>query len=322
MFEKSQFFIILIILLIVLYYSKCEWLDPTNLFKSTDFFSTVENPEQSKQTLDLNLLPKPQIINPGKRIAFVYLYTPNISDYASHSIKNLTNYVISKGYTLIIYDQILDSNVYPCWNKILAILANLKNYDYIVWFDADAIISNPNKRIEDYVNLQPDKDLLICFDCVKDKECVNSGIMIIANTKWSYDLFERTWNNPTPHNHNDQNILYMEILKQSYPNITPKIKYPEICHELVHPKVYVFPENYFNSHITNYLRDDFIIHLMGLDSISRINIMRQINTKLGLDNYNNDDCVKKIQELGLPEYYGKQFKTEEIEKICYTGRKI
>ena len=334
MLNKTEFIILLIILLVLLYYSKCEWINPEYWFNTYDLFSVVDNSKSTASTvntesivntvkqfseIDLNLIPKPQIINPGKKIAFVYLYTLNISDYASHSIKNLTDYVIKQGYTLIIYDKIIESNVYPCWNKVLAILANLKNYDYVVWFDADAIISNRNKRIEDFINLQPDKDLLLCFDCVKDRECINSGVMIIANTDWAYNLFVKTWNNPIPHHHNDQRVLYHEILKESHPESEPLYSYFKICDNIVHPKVYIFPENQFNSHIDNYLLNDFVIHLMGLDKTSRINIMRQINTKLGLDNYEQDDCVKLIEKLGYPELKGKD-KDTQIEKNCYTGR--
>jgi hypothetical protein len=161
----------------------------------------------------------------------------------------------------------------------------------------------------------------MCFDCIKDKECVNSGVMIIANTPWSFNLFSKTWNNPTPHRHNDQNILYMEILKESHPEVIPKIKYPELCDSNIHSKVFIFPENKFNSHITNYLLGDFVIHLMGLDTVSRVNIMRQINTKLGLDNYENNDCVKIIEQLGYNNI-NKEQKENMITKFCYTGRKI
>ncbi len=259
---------------------------------------------------------KPEIINPGKKIAFVYVYTPNIYSYAQHSIKNLTSYVMSHGYTLIIYNQIMNNDVMPCWNKVLAILANLKSYEYIVWFDADAIVSNPNIRIEHFVNSNPNKDLLICFDCNKEKECVNSGIMIIANTEWTNDLFKKTWESPLPHVHNDQNVLLNVILSETYPEKEFSLKFPEICKEDIHLKVKVFKENDFNCHITNYLSGDFIIHLMGLDTDSRINIMRQINTALGLDNYKPSECIRALN------LYGKQDinvdkRNKYIPEACY-----
>lgn len=299
---KKIIFLILILILIF-------------MIKKTEYFESNIEPVEKLPELNLSKI-KPQIINPNKKIAFVYVYTPNILDYAQHSITNLKNYIKLHDYTLIIYNQVLSDKVMPCWNKILAILANLKSYDYIVWFDADAIISNPNISIEHFINSNKSKDLLLCYDCDKNKECVNSGIMIIANTDWAYKLFEKTWNSPMPHAHNDQNVLYNIILSEEHPGREFSLKYPEICGSDIHEKVGVLPENTFNSHITNYLHGDFIIHLMGLDKESRINIMRQINTALGLDNYKPSKCIRALNVYGKKDV-SKEIRDKMIPTMCY-----
>lgn len=305
---NTKIIIFLIIILIILFMIKP---------RLEHFESNIGIPEKLSE-LDLSKY-KPQIFNPNKKIAFVYVYTPNIFDYAQHSIVNLKNYVLTHGYTLIIYDKVLSDKVKPCWNKVLAILANLKSYDYMVWFDADAIISNPNIPIEHFINSNKSKDLLICYDCDKEKECLNSGIMIITNTDWAYKLFEKTWDSPIPHEHNDQNVLYNTILSESYPDRKFELKYPEICDNGVHEKVGVLPENTFNSHITNYLHGDFAIHLMGLDTESRINIMRQINTALKLDNYKSSECIRALNAYGKKEV-NKEIRDKMIPSMCYTKK--
>jgi hypothetical protein len=306
---KKIIFLLVIIILLLVSNSKSE------------YFDVVEDLEQLEKVSELDLsVIKPQILNPNKKIAFVYVYTPNISDYAKHSIINLKNYVLKHDYTLIIYDKVLSDKVSPCWNKVLAILANLKSYDYLVWFDADAIIFNPSIPIQYFINANKSKDLLICYDCAKDKECVNSGIMIIANTDWAYRLFEKTWDSWIPHGHNDQNVLYYTILSEVYPEYEFSLKYPEICKDDIHEKIAILPENKFNSHITNYLNGDFVIHLMGLNKESRINIMRQINTVLGLDNYEPSDCIKALNMYGKKEI-SKEIRDDKIPLMCYINYK-
>lgn len=306
--HNTKIILLLLFTIIFLYITKSK----------TEHFESSKEPVDKLSELDL-FKYKPQIINPNKKIAFVYVYTQNILDYAQHSIANLKNYVLTHGYTLIIYDKPLSEKVMPCWNKVLAILANLKSYNYVVWFDADAIICNPNIPIEHFINSNKSKDLMLCFDCDKDKECLNSGIMIIANTDWAYKLFEKTWNSPIPHEHNDQNVLYNVILSESYPERKFELKYPEVCDSGVHEKVGVLPENTFNSHITNYLHGDFVIHLMGLDKESRINIMRQINTALGFDNYKTSECIRALNTYGKKDV-SKGVRDKMIPEICYVKK--
>jgi hypothetical protein len=43
---------------------------------------------------------------------------------------------------------------------------------------------------------------------------------------------------------------------------------------------------------------------------SRIKIMRQINTSLGLDNYGEKDCIDLINNVNIPD------KVKKIRNIC------
>ena len=234
-------------------------------------------------------------INTDAEIIFVYVYTPNIYSYAKHSIKNLLTYANKYNYGVIIYNNVFNNNVSPCWNKIAAILENLSKHKYLVWFDADAIISNFNIKIESLIDKMSSIDLYLCFDISLEKECINSGVMIIKNTEWSLNLFTRVWYSHFVHGHNDQNVIFYEIVKDLYPNSEPNLKYSNFCNKILHPKVKFLSENTFNTNILNYNSGDFIIHLMGESLRVRINIMRQINTKLGLDNYNNKECVDLLE---------------------------
>ena len=92
--------------------------------------SYLENFEQEKYPIKKI---EPQIkYNPNATIAFVYFYTPNIFSYAKHSILNILSYAEKHNYGIIIYDKPFNNDVSMCWNKIVTIMENLKNYKYLV----------------------------------------------------------------------------------------------------------------------------------------------------------------------------------------------
>lgn len=77
----------------------------------------------------------------------------------------------------------------PAWNKILCIQKALNEYDcdWLFWLDADTYILDGEKKIESYLS---DKDLIVCQD-----PCgINTGAMLIKNSKWSSWLFSESWN--------------------------------------------------------------------------------------------------------------------------------
>ena len=266
------------------------------------------------------------VLNPDAKIAFVYFYTPNIYDYCQHSIHNISRYCKRYNYAFIAYDTVFNEEVSMCWNKIAAILLNLHKYDFLVWIDADAIINNMNITIESIINIDPIKELYVCEDIQLEHECINSGVMIIKNTKWTEHLFRKVWNSPIVHGHNDQNVIFLEIAKEMHPELeqeqrqrqNPKdesiLKNSPFCKRNIHPNVGIYSEHLFNTHIYNYKPNIFILHLMGYNTATRIHIMRQINTKLGIDQYPLTDCIQFIDSEDDLE--DKETRTNIIKEIC------
>ena len=197
---------------------------------------------------------------------------------------------------MIIYNEVFNNDVSPCWNKVASIITNLKNHDYLVWIDADALINNFNIKLESIIELNNNIDLYLCHDIDINRYCINSGVMVIKNSQWSINFFNKVWNSSIPHEHNDQNVILYEITKEVYPESNPPLFNSDYCNIINHPNVEIYPETTFNTNIWNFNYNDFILHLMGVSEDNRINIMRQINTKLGLDNYNNTDCIDVLKE--------------------------
>lgn len=64
---------------------------------------------------------------------------------------------------------------------------------YIVWVDADLIITDLGMRIEEIAADYPDADLIMSRDVAKAEFVSNSGFIIVRKSAWSMDFFEKWW---------------------------------------------------------------------------------------------------------------------------------
>ena len=127
--------IFLIILIILFFYLDYKYDYNYEYFIENNFKYSIKN------------ISPELIINPNADIVFIYLYTPNIYNYCKHSLLNIKNYIKMHNYGLIVYNEFFNDEVFPCWNKIAAILSNLQTSKYLVWIDADALVNNFNIKI-------------------------------------------------------------------------------------------------------------------------------------------------------------------------------
>ena len=59
------------------------------------------------------------------------------------------------------------------------------NGDYVLFLDADAIISDFNQKIEDFID--PKYDIILAEDIGHHSD-MNAGVILIKNTQWSKDF--------------------------------------------------------------------------------------------------------------------------------------
>lgn len=198
------------------------------------------------------------------RICVVMLYTPNISSYSSITEQINRKYCNKWGYDFKLYDTLIP-NKWATWSKLDAIKNTLPDYDYIFWIDSDAFFNNHDIPLQNFITTQ--YDMYICDDLPNNspgQHClVNTGTMLIKNTKYMQDFIDIWLNYDGPYNYqpyHEQTILdYM--IKHSIFNCQNKIK--------------IYEAKTFNSVFCEFHNDDFVIHMMGLDEESRINIAKQ-----------------------------------------------
>ena len=109
-------------------------------------------------------------------------------------LESKRSYALKQGYQYIEGgEKFWDRKKPIAWSKIPFLLDVCKNLPEgaLIWqSDADVLITNPEKRIEDtIVPLLPDgKDMLLTFDACGH---INSGNILFRNTAWARDFWTR-----------------------------------------------------------------------------------------------------------------------------------
>jgi hypothetical protein len=107
-----------------------------------------------------------------------------------YGIRTKVEYCKKHGYDFIEDDSKTDYTRHLAWSKIPVILEYLSKYDYLVWMDADTIITNDNLKLEDFITrLLHDKELMY----VRSKGWVNTGVMFIKNTEFMHRFMKASW---------------------------------------------------------------------------------------------------------------------------------
>jgi hypothetical protein len=130
---------------------------------------------------------------PGRqRFAVATLYTPEYARLGNFTSRVLCAYADRHGYDAVVATASLDVTRPPAWSKLLLAERYLmENPDctWLLWIDADAVIANPKKRLEDLVDEGVDflaaEDLSSC--------AINSGVFLVRNCPAALDLLRRAY---------------------------------------------------------------------------------------------------------------------------------
>ena len=130
------------------------------------------------------------------KIVIAQFYTENVT-YGEYAEAINKKYCQEKGYEYYCEKDtekirsVLGDRA-PTWYKPTLVAEVLSNYnpDYVLFMDIDAIISDPNQKIEDFIDENYD---LILTEDVGHHSVANAGVFILKNTEWSKE-FLKTWN--------------------------------------------------------------------------------------------------------------------------------
>ena len=94
---------------------------------------------------------EPRVLKGRKDICIVTLGTPNMEDMLMHSVANQNAYARKHGYEYISYSDTIVPMKYVTWNKVYVIDKHIREYEWVVWIDSDAIFTNFERTLEEII---------------------------------------------------------------------------------------------------------------------------------------------------------------------------
>ena len=130
------------------------------------------------------------------KIAIAQFYTSNVS-YGKYTEEINKKYCEEQGY---IYHVEKDDNKIntelegrsATWYKpkFIAEVFETHNPDYVLFLDADAIVSDPTRRIEEFIE---DGFNIICTEDY-GPSVINAGVFLLKNSDWTKMILKKWWN--------------------------------------------------------------------------------------------------------------------------------
>jgi hypothetical protein len=116
-------------------------------------------------------------------------YDDNIKSYGDLNYKINKLYCEKYNLKIILSNEKKYSNRHSAWERLPLLLDNISKYDYLIWIDADAFFYNDAYNIVDIINKNSNVDIIFSNDIGNNN--INTGIMIIKNSKYSIDFLTK-----------------------------------------------------------------------------------------------------------------------------------
>lgn len=134
-------------------------------------------------------------------ICVLMFYDDKIKEYSDINFQINKLYCEKYNLNLLVSHKKIYKDRHSAWERLPLILEHIKNYEYVIWIDADAFFYIDSDNIKDIIEANPDKNFIFSNDRRNDH--VNSGFFIVKNceycinflNKWAYDK-ELYKNNP------------------------------------------------------------------------------------------------------------------------------
>lgn len=209
------------------------------------------------------------------KIGIVTMHTPSIKSYANSTEAVNLRYAERWGYGFHVLDHVVDRTRVPHWSKIHAVQMYLPEYDFVLWIDADALVFDHDRRIEDVMGIdsQPDvhiwaQDIWPDYPSIHRKELIDTGIALFRNSRWTRQFLIEMYYDPgcAEHLNWTEQYCFTVAHRKDLLGMRDRIAIlptPTINHHILPP-----PEN------TSGL---FIFHLAGRPSKARAHHFAQVH---------------------------------------------
>lgn len=194
------------------------------------------------------------------KIALLDAHDDNYNEIAALSDANRVAYCEQQKLVFVRYHfgELELKGRTPNWGKIQGILQHLPDYDWIFYLDTDAVITNNEIDVRDYI----DENYPIIAGIIPEIEGghLSTGALLVKNCPWSYEFLQDLWNQtqfidkPWLGTYSGGDGMYFEQSAFHYLYDT-KPEYRE--------KIKVITRNAFNSQIYFHEPEHLLVHFPG-----------------------------------------------------------
>jgi hypothetical protein len=125
------------------------------------------------------------------KIAVLMWYDDKFKSYGDNCYKINKVYCAKYGYDLIKSSKKYYKDRSGHWERYPFILKHIKNYDYVVWIDADAFFYNVSPPITDLIEKHK-KEIIFSEDDNKlNPPAINTGVAIFKNTEKVINILQK-----------------------------------------------------------------------------------------------------------------------------------
>ena len=229
------------------------------------------------------------------KIVVAQFYTSNIT-YGPYAEAINKKYCEEKGYTYFCEKN--DSKINTAlktrsatWYKPLLIKEILSTYnpEYILFLDADAVVSDFNQNIEDFID--EDYDLIFTED-VGHHSAMNAGVFIVKNNDWIKNFLEVWWN--SAENYKGKDARDLEIMEQNLEKVgyfKNALWHDQTCLTLLYEndeeiksRIKIISNRLLNNRERN--RGEFIFHAFAYGHVYNRTLDVAYNERITLDDTN------------------------------------
>ena len=185
--------------------------------------------------------------------------------------EKLEDYCKIHNYKCVLENKSLCNERAPAWSKIILLQREMKNnpdYDYIIWIDDDILITNKEKKFEDFIE-KYDSDIFVSADALSSHP-MNTGIIVCKNNGQTLKYLQYIWQlcEKYPHLKNgglwEQDVMTIDYKKNKFIKIIP----------------YRIIQTFQRRNDPDWKPGDFSAHFTGMDMNDRIIMRDQILEKL------------------------------------------
>lgn len=210
------------------------------------------------------------IVSAGRRLAVMSMWDAAQADLAAITAPNKAAYCQRHGYAWLPCTDGFDPSRPVAWSKLVFLRHHLPAYDWIMWSDADSLITNPAIRIESLIRSRA--DLLL----TRDKVGFNSGSFLIRNCHWAWAFLDELWAYPTQPSYSRQYDVWTDRLWENRALLQLLL----VFHHRTHCRV--IAQRRINSYLADERRPDpradhqphdFVLHLAGMEPGVRLRVL-------------------------------------------------